>query len=539
MDKRTLLAIFLILIVFLISQKFLWKTPEVTQTVRNEKPVENQHKQSEAESLQENEEILSEVKGSDIPVNNQIILQNEKMMITFSNKGGIINSIMMKDYKMPDGESEVELIPDNSYLADVNLETTSGQYPLTNLIFDYEIMSEPFPGVRFFIENEGISVLEKRFVLNNDYNLDFTLSTSGFRESVGYSLSFESGINDTEENLKYKDQDYQIVLQIDNEVKTSKLSVIRKKQPVSKGKIDWAVIRSKYFLFAVIPEKRINLEEVRQSIQKESPAMNLYVKNDIGRNTFEDNFSFYLGPDIDENLVSYGAGLENIIRVWKPLRAISRYFLKFMQLIYRFVPNYGFAIVIFALIFKLILTPLNHKMQVSGHKLQMIQPKVKELQKKYRNDTRTMNIEIQKLYKEEGVNPLGGCLPMLLQMPIFFAIYPVFRYNIALRQSGFVFWINDLSAPDRLYILPILMGLFMIVQQKMMAPLPMDPDKMDEKQKAAQQSQKLMMYFMPVFMVYIFISLPSGLVLYWTIFNVLSIIHQYFLKKRMQVKTLS
>jgi YidC/Oxa1 family membrane protein insertase len=181
-------------------------------------------------------------------------------------------------------------------------------------------------------------------------------------------------------------------------------------------------------------------------------------------------------------------------------------------------------------VLKLVLYPLTHKSFESTTKMQKIQPLLKEVQAKYKHDPKTLNIEMKKLYKEHGVNPMGGCLPMLLQMPVFFALYPILRYSIDLRQASFL-WLPDLSEPDPYLILPIAMAIFMFVQQKLMAPSKQSLEEMDEKQKAAMQSQKMMMYVMPVMMFFLFRSFPSGLVLYWTLFNVMSSVQQYFIKK--------
>jgi len=163
--------------------------------------------------------------------------------------------------------------------------------------------------------------------------------------------------------------------------------------------------------------------------------------------------------------------------------------------------------------------------------MQQINPLMKEIQAKYKSDPKKMNDELRALYKEHGVNPMGGCLPMLLQMPILFAIYPIFRYSINLRQSDFL-WLPDLSEPDPYFILPIVMALFMFLQQKLMAPSKAKLDEMDEKQKAAMQSQRMMMYMMPLLMLFFFKSLASGLVLYWTVFSVIGTIQQIFIKKK-------
>lgn len=127
---------------------------------------------------------------------------------------------------------------------------------------------------------------------------------------------------------------------------------------------------------------------------------------------------------------------------------------------------------------------------------------------------------------------MSGCLPLLLQMPIFFALYSVLRYSLDMRNAGFVFWLKDLSEPDPYMILPIVMGIFMIIQSKMMQPKQVNVDEMDEKQKAAQSTQKMMTWMMPIMMFFIFKGMPAGLVLYWTVFNIYSVIQQYYLLKK-------
>jgi YidC/Oxa1 family membrane protein insertase len=158
---------------------------------------------------------------------------------------------------------------------------------------------------------------------------------------------------------------------------------------------------------------------------------------------------------------------------------------------------------------------LTHKTNESTAKMQELQPKIAALREKFKNDSQRLSRETMKLYKEEGVNPLGGCLPLLLQMPIFFALYNLFGRTIELRQAPFVGWITDLSVPDELrvagmgvHVLPLLMGASMWLQQKMTMK---DP------------KQAMLVYLMPIVMVFIFWQMTSGLVLYWTVFNVLTI----------------
>jgi YidC/Oxa1 family membrane protein insertase len=181
--------------------------------------------------------------------------------------------------------------------------------------------------------------------------------------------------------------------------------------------------------------------------------------------------------------------------------------------------NYGLDIIILAIFLKVIFIPLTHKSQQSMKEMQLLQPEVKRLQQKYKEDKQTLNREIMELYKRRKVNPFGGCLPMLLQLPVFFALYRAFYAAIELRHSPFVFWITDLADKDPTYITPLLMGATMYFQQKMTTV-------------TADPAQAKMMSFMPIIFTLFFLGFPSGLVLYWLVTNVLGIAHQMYINKK-------
>ena len=202
-----------------------------------------------------------------------------------------------------------------------------------------------------------------------------------------------------------------------------------------------------------------------------------------------------------------------------------------LQFFLSFIPNYGIVIIIFSILVKVILYPLTKKSYSSMKDMQKIQPLMAEIREKYKDEPQRMNSEMMKLYKEHGVNPVGGCLPMILQMPLLIALFIVFRSTIQLRGAMFIpGWITDLSQPDTLFmlpfslpmygdqfnLLPILMALTMIFQSKMTMQ---DP------------KQKMMVYVMPIFMLVIFNRFPSGLNLYYTLFNLLTIIQQKYISK--------
>jgi YidC/Oxa1 family membrane protein insertase len=247
-------------------------------------------------------------------------------------------------------------------------------------------------------------------------------------------------------------------------------------------------------------------------------------------------YFIYAGPQHYETLKSYDARFDDVLsrgffgmfKIWLLLA------LKFL---YGFTHNYGWAIILLTVVIKGLFTPLTHMSYESMKKMQAIQPKLKSLQQRYKSDPTRLNKEMMELYKRNRVNPLGGCLPMLLQIPIFIAFYQVLDEAIELKGADFIFWIHNLSEPDRLFrlpffipvigdgfnLLPLLMIGSMFWQQKLTPQIGATPE------------QTQMMTFMPVIFGFLFYQMPSGLVLYWFVNNVLTIIHQVFIKKMVVV----
>ena len=196
-----------------------------------------------------------------------------------------------------------------------------------------------------------------------------------------------------------------------------------------------------------------------------------------------------------------------------------------------FTHNYGIDIILLTVLIKLIFYPLSVKSYKSMKEMQKMQPIVAKLKEKYKDDKEKLNKEMMEIYKTKGVNPLGGCLPMVIQIPVFFALYRVLMGAIEFRHAPFVFWIKDLASPENLFtlsvagfslplrVLPLIMGITMVIQQKMQ---PTSVDPMQEK----------MMLFMPVVFTFLFWGFPTGLVLYWLVNNVISIGQQYYINKQ-------
>jgi YidC/Oxa1 family membrane protein insertase len=196
----------------------------------------------------------------------------------------------------------------------------------------------------------------------------------------------------------------------------------------------------------------------------------------------------------------------------KPLLFVLKFF-------YGFLGNYGLAIILLTAIIKLLFWPLTQKSYTSMKSMQKLQPEMQKIRDKFKNDRERLNKEIMELYRKHRVNPLGGCLPMLVQIPVFFALYKVLMEAIEVRHAPFYFWIQDLSAKDPYYITPIIMGATMFIQQKM-TPTTMDP------------TQAKLFMLMPVIFTFMFLNFPSGLVIYWLVNNLLTIGQQALINRK-------
>jgi len=240
--------------------------------------------------------------------------------------------------------------------------------------------------------------------------------------------------------------------------------------------------------------------------------------------------ALYLGPLEYSTIKGLGVDLENIMSLGKLLKPISKAVLWIFIRLRMILPNYGWVLIVFAFLIKIVLYPLTNKSMQSMKEMQNLQPKIEELRKKYQGEPQKLNTEQMKLYKEHGVNPMGGCLPLLLQMPILIALFTVFRTTIELRHAPFIWWITDLSAPDTIFtlpfaipiygqhvnVLPIIMALSTILQQKLSGTSSSNPQ------------QKMMTYMMPIMFFFMFNQFPSGLNLYYTLFNLLTVAQQKF-----------
>jgi YidC/Oxa1 family membrane protein insertase len=283
----------------------------------------------------------------------------------------------------------------------------------------------------------------------------------------------------------------------------------------------WLGNEDKYFIGLFAAPKGISLSEIRRSganswIQMETLGdASFSVIGEPKRYSLLKAQNPSLIDTIDFGWFMFGR-IMFISLIAKPLFLLMTY-------LHHVFHNYGLAIILVTIIIKLIFSPLAFMSYRSIHQVQTLQPEIKKLQNQYKDDKAALNQALMALYKERRVNPLGGCLPMLVQIPVFVALYNILNNTVELRQAPFLLWIHDLSLKDPYYILPVLMGLTMILQYRLN---PASPDPVQQK----------VMMVVPVIMTFFFLNFPSGLVLYWLVNNMLTILQQYlttsYLKKQ-------
>jgi YidC/Oxa1 family membrane protein insertase len=304
------------------------------------------------------------------------------------------------------------------------------------------------------------------------------------------------------------------------------------------GSVQWAGFDVPYFTGVLMDaEGRDRLTVVFEAVEptvSASARMALPSVAVAAGGSFQEGLRGFFGPKDPEALELVAASLAHSVnRGWSWLEPLTRFFEIALDWLYGFIPNYGIAIIVLTLLVRIVTAPLMVNQMRSAERMRAVQPKMKALQDRYKDDRQRQSEELMKLYREEGINPLGGCLPLLLQFPVLIGLFYALRSSIGLRHAHFVSWIDDLSQPDLLFmipgvdfparLLPILMGVSMYVQQKMTPTTGMDPTQ-----------ARMMLIMMPAMMLLISYTFPSGLVLYWTVSNVLGIGHQYWIRRQTQ-----
>lgn len=446
---------------------------------------------------------------------------------TISNRGGVITSWELTRYRLtPERDSPpVQLVhKEGKFAGPLSLHT--GDEALTRRVNEalYEVerdfsrldAAHPTGRVTLTYHAPGPAPassvrVQKQLTFHHDsYVVDVTVATEGIAGTLAAGLGTNFGIVEWSEGL--------IGLigpasRIDDKIEKD----LPDTEQELKGNVKWVALQDKYFMSVAIPTGA-TATWVRKEGDRLASAQVRFPAPSVSTPL---SLRLYAGPKEFGILKSLDAGLEDTIDFgwfifgsWDMVKAVAKPLFAVLQFLHDYTNNYGIAIVLLTVGIKLLFAPLQYKSYKSMKEMQLLQPKVLALQAKYKDDRDRLNKELIKLYRDHKVNPVGGCLPMLLQMPVFVALFNVLYMTIELRQAPFLLWVTDLSIPDPYYVLPILMGVTMVIQQKI-TPTTMDP------------VQAKIMLMLPAFMTLLFLNFASGLVLYWFTNNLLTIGQQF------------
>jgi len=447
----------------------------------------------------------------------EIKLGNEQITVVLTNRGAAVSSYRLLQYDADDGQplDLVQTVPLPEVALPLQLITAGG------IDDELYVAEEVADGVVFrWSDGRGNAVTKRISLSGPGYGLDVEIETAG--NMVGVPMSIGTGMRDlgeSERNSRLALWGEGIVL-ADGELTRYKRRKIEELRVLAPQQIAYAGFEDAYFLDIFRPQGEISeviIEPFEYGIADDEVMRVLRI---VVKPAGDELRGQLLGvPKEYDLLQSINQGVEKTLTFGWFLTPIAVFFLKALRWIYGHVGNYGVAIILLTFGIRIVLFPLMHTSTVSMRKMQKVQPRVKEIQGKYKKkksdpQARTnMNQEMMALYKEEGVNPMAGCLPLLVQMPLLFALYQLFLKAIELRHAPFMLWITDLSAKDPYYVTPILMTATMWLQQRL-APQAGDP-----------QQQRLMR-MMPLVFGIMFLQFPSGLVLYWLANNIITIIQQ-------------
>lgn len=486
-----------------------------------------------------------------------IMVETNKFYAEFSSKGGSLIKYEVKGFNTWDGYPVQLLYLEKGGELNLLFNSVEGKLINTkNLFFnaDYEPWQkavlngseELTINYELIIDTLGSKITKSYKIKNDSYMFDIQIglyNTKNYISNYEYQFAWENSLKLTEYRSDAEGAHAHAFAEMGDELEV--FDVTSKDKPIKSdlnGQTSWVSSRIKYFTVFLIPQSKKadgnyitgNYYDLpNNGFEKDySIALKMLIKNE---NAEVNNFNVYLGPVDYEILKSYNMNLQSTMRFSLDflVRPIAQYaILPFFLFLHKFISNWGIVIIIFSIVMKIVLTPFTRFQMKSMKKMGELQPKMNAIREKYKDDPQKQQQMLMKLYKDEKINPAGGCLPLLLQLPILYALFGVFNSTIELRQAYFGLWIHDLSIPDVILKLPfkiplfgidyisglaLLMGITMFLQQKMTIK--------DPKQMA-------MVYIMPIMLTLLFTTLPAGLNLYYFMFNLLSIIEQYYITRK-------
>ncbi len=538
------LVVFIVVSLFLITTYQYVFTPQ-QENIAKGKKISESTKSSvkgslpQPESIPLSKENILKTITSTYPEQNHENIKDEFIQIDtelysakLSKRKAVLEELILKKYKDANGK-RVSLIgkekmAENSRTLDFVLNQNSSSQ---NFVFDADkrllsLNSRNPEGVINFISipaSTGLKVTKSLSFNNSSYLINMRTEIenlneipASFSSRIFIGPSFYPGADESNAAGHFGP-----LIKNNGKVTREKTEKIKEPMIFSDGDVEWIGLESKYFLASLIPEQTKTAGFMLNDTNKKSLAgiQTAVLKINSKEKLFQ-NYNFYIGPKEFNSLKALK--LENAIDFgW--FGVVGFPLLKVLNFFNLYLKNYGLSIILITLIIKVLFIPLTQKSFKSMQAMQKLQPQIKALKERYKKDPQKLNQETMELYKKHNVNPLGGCLPMVLQIPVFIAFYNVLMNSIDLRGAHFFLWITDLSAKDPYYITPIIMGITMFAQQKM-SPTTADP-------KQAQ-----IMLIMPVIFTFMFLSFPTGLVIYWTVNNILTIGQQYFIMGKIGTK---
>jgi len=594
MDKRTLLAVVLsvavITVGFIIQSKFFMPSPEemARQQVAQEQPSQDQSAggtgaaesasggstgaigssaatgttgSTSSNATSQPAQVVATSAGAIVPYGDDpspqtIKLETEQFTITFDNRGAKAVSIKLNKHMDKDQPLEMVLStgPDQgafqlhfggAYSPAVDAPFYVSRIDSNTIEFyrDFAVRNQqgglvPFTIKKTFEFKPRDYLFELRVAIENSVNEFPPLDFNGYAYTLSYGPQIGPEIEELDGRYEYR-KFYTYADGKRDQIK------IKDGEQLIEDRVMWAALLGKYFTVIGIPDAtQYDIMLSEKPMETVDPAHRMFFSRPLIRSSRnEDVFQFYVGPKLARELTRYndpdenGFGtsdlhLEEVMDTGSILGWLEWILKRMLVLFHSLIPNWGIAILILTIVIKIVLYPFTHKSYQSTSKMQALAPKINELKAKYKDNPTKMNQEMANIYKSEGVNPLGGCLPLLLQMPIFIALYGLLNKHFDLRGAVFIpGWITDLSGPETIFslpfsipflgsdihLLPILFALTMVISTK----------TMQSPGAAGQQgSMKMMMYFMPLFLFFVLYSAPSGLLIYWIMTNVLTMFQQ-------------
>ena len=536
-------AVFLLWEIFFVDKQVV-ETPKQdlqTETISKEELYINEIK---TESVDHTALIKEDAQKTIKPA--RVVRVNTPLYSAFiSEKGAVFKSFVLNKYKEsiePDSPL-LEMIPPELHNGTIKISLAENSVPALNDAFfiadikdDTIEINDNSRELSFFWKSSNGILIEKKFLFYPEtYMIGCkVIIKNGSNQTIQDNLILSLFKAPAENGSMYGFEGPSAL--INDNLEQVKADDIEDKN-IYNGELKWIAVQDRYFMSCIIPESAVTAS-MRLFLDKDNVLENQFVQpesiiNPGTQRTFR--FYLFMGPKSTKVVKKIGYDLDKAIN-FGMFDLLAKPCLWIMNFLYdHFIPNYGIAIIILTIFTKILLWPLGNKSYKSMNEMKKIQPLVMEIKEKYKDDKKKMNEATMSLYKTYKVNPVGGCLPMILQIPVFFALYRMLYEAIELRHAPFFGWITDLSAPDRLLsfdfsipfmqppygipVLTIIMGATMFLQQKL-SPAMGDP------------SQAKMMQLMPLVFTVIFINFSSGLVLYWLVNNILSISQQYYTTKK-------